>query len=575
MVMDLEHICRDPVSSSSSSSKIFCHSRCSPCRCYGCCAPSFLNDHTYSLLKRICHKIIKSHSRQQCRESYSVFDGGSLKDLGWKKRHSEGKVGKDLRREETDEWKLKHKNDLGPSNKSFKDSNDKDIKGLKRSKKGTNGKNQHSLGEGRSEAKPSQDTDASFTSKKLRKDKGRGGKDDNKGHSNTDKDGSKKSLKDEKDGEHKKDTLKNEKTNSQNNKSRGAKGKGDTDTRDTNLTASGKSRKDKRQGKDDDKESGEDGDGKDPKKSGKQTGKTESKKSRKNGSRDEDDNDKDSKKGKPHMDGDNNTQSPKSKSKQREHTSDKKVFNDGEGENNEAGGKKIKNDLAGLKLKQGTVKTLKDKSKEEVHTADGSRGKSAKVTTDATEDKSIDNNLIKGMVDRVDSKRKKGSYSGDSAQKLKLSSAEDKSRSGGQKEPTSERESAKKGKGEKEKKGDDRKEHGGATPNGSSINKEKKMRSSSQSALKLKVESKSGVRHGIRRSKNIQVDGPSSRSELYMQRFLRPSRCDEVRPCDILRTQLEQRDLSRFFHCCPRTNCRMCSPCCTVPGIPCCGNFGT
>ncbi|XP_034663542.1 cylicin-2-like isoform X2 [Drosophila subobscura] len=573
MVMDLEHICRDPVSSSSSSSKIFCHSRCSPCCCYGCCAPSFLNDHTYSLLKRICHKIIKSHSRQQCRESYSVFDGGSLKDLGWKKRHSEGKVGKDLRREETDEWKLKHKNDLGPSKKSLKDSdsNDKEIKGLTRSKKGSNGKNQHSLGEGRSEAKPSQDTDASFTSKKLRKEKGRGGKDDDKGHSNTDKDGSKKSLKDEKDGEHKKE---NEKTNSQ-NKIRGAKVKNDTDKRDTNLTASGKSRKDKRQGKDDDKESGEDGDGKDPKQSGKQTGKTESKKSRKNGSRDEDDNNKDSKKGKPYMDGDNNTPSPKSKSKQREHTSDKKVFNDGEGETNEAGGKKMKNDLAGLKLKQGTIKTLKDTSKEEVHTADGSRGKSAKVTTDATEDKSIDNNLINGMVDRVDSKRKKGSYSGDSAQKLKLSSAEDKSRSDGQNELSSERESAKKGKGEKENKGDDRKEHGGATPNGSSINEQKNRRSSSQRALKLKVESKSGVRHGIRGSKNIQADGPLSRSELYMQRFLRPSRYDEVRPCDILRTQLEQRDLSRFFQCCPRTNCRMCSPCCTVPGIPCCGNFGT
>ncbi|SPP83219.1 uncharacterized protein DDB_G0290685-like [Drosophila guanche] len=572
--MDLENICRDPVSSSSSSSKIFCHSRCSPCRCYGCCAPSFLNDHTYSLLKRICHKIIKSHSRQQCRETYSVFDGGSLKDLGWKKRHSEGKIGKDLLREGTDEWKLKHKTDLGPSKKSLKDrdSNDKEIKGLKKSKKGSNGKTQHSLGEGRSEAKPSQDTDASLTSKKLRKEKGRGGKDDNKGHSNTDKDGSKKSLKDEKDGEHKKDTLKNEKTKSQINKSRDATNKDAPDKRDANLTASGKSRK---EGKDDDKESEEDGDGKDPKKSGKQTGKTESKKSRKNGSRDEDDNDKDSKKGEPHLNVDNNTQSPKSKSKQREHTPNNKIFNDGEGENNEAGGKKMKNDLADQKLKQGTVKNLKDQSKEEVHTADGSKGKSAKNTTGETEDKSIDNNLIKDMVDRVDSKKTKGSHSGDSATKLKLSSAEDKSRSGGQNEPTSERGSAKKGKGEKEEKGDDRKEHGEATQNDSSINKEKKRRSSSQSALKLKVESKSGVRHGIKGSKNIQVDGPSSRSEVYMQRYLRSSRCDEVRPCDILRTQLEQRDLSRFFHCCPRTNCRMCSPCCTVPCVPRCGNFGT
>ncbi|XP_022219373.1 protein starmaker-like isoform X2 [Drosophila obscura] len=581
MVMDLEHICRDAASSSSSSTNIFCNikNRCSPCRCYRCCTSSFLNDHTYSLLKRICHKIIKSHSRQQCRENYSVFDGGSLKDLGWQKRRSEGKIRKDCRREGTDERKLKPTIDLGPLNKSLRDKgiNEEEFRALKISKKGSNKKKQLSA-KGKSEDrtensdKPSQDTDASIISKKSRKEKGRKDKE----NGNTDKDDSKKSVKEENEGEHikgNKDKRTNGKTKSQNNKSRGAKDKGDTDNKDTDITESGKSRKDKR-GKDDDKESGNI-DGDEAKISRKQTGKNESRKSDKDnriGNKDNDDStesrksrkDKDSKKGKAHINDDDNNQSAsnskkdqgekdrssyskdvKSKSKKGEYKLDDEV------DNNETGGKKMKN----------------EKSKGKPLGKGAEDSKSKKDTSEDIEEKSIDKNVINSIVDKGGSKKKDGSYSGDDAKKL------NKSKSDGLNESSAGRESVLKRKGV----GSDRKKHGGSTPNISNFHKKKKRRSSRQSAFSTKVESKSGVRFGIKGSKNIQMDGPSSRSELYMQSFLRPSRCDEVRPCDILRTQLEQRDLSRFFHCCPRNNCRMCSPCClnAVTGTPCCGNFGT
>ncbi|XP_070144476.1 cylicin-2 isoform X2 [Drosophila kikkawai] len=75
----IEYKCCNPASSTSSSTKIFCDGEklCNPCGCYRCCKSAFFNDHTYSILKRICHKIIQNQSRQRCRENYSVFDGGN------------------------------------------------------------------------------------------------------------------------------------------------------------------------------------------------------------------------------------------------------------------------------------------------------------------------------------------------------------------------------------------------------------------------------------------------------------------------------------------------------------------
>ncbi|XP_020812251.1 uncharacterized protein LOC110187192 [Drosophila serrata] len=79
METNIEYICCNQAPSSSSSTNIFCDGEklCSPCGCYRCCKSAFFNDHTYSILKRICHKIIKNHNRQRCRENYSVFDGGN------------------------------------------------------------------------------------------------------------------------------------------------------------------------------------------------------------------------------------------------------------------------------------------------------------------------------------------------------------------------------------------------------------------------------------------------------------------------------------------------------------------
>ncbi|XP_033236104.1 uncharacterized protein DDB_G0290685-like isoform X2 [Drosophila pseudoobscura] len=581
MVMDLDHCC-DPASSSSSSTKIFCNTNniCSSCRCHRCCRSSFLNDHTYSLLKRICHKIIKSHSRQQCRESYSVFEGGnstnlrtpidqrgSLKDFGWQKRRSE----EYNKRGQTVEGKLKPIIDLGPLKKSLKDkgSNDEEIRASKRLKKGSNGKNQLSA-EGKSEdrnknsAKPSQDADASVLSKKSRKDKGRGGKGDDKENGNTEKDASKRSVKgkalEDTDGEHNKDRK---------------------DKKDTDVAASRKSRKNKRRGdKDDDKESGNT-DGEESKKSrkgknekeidgdrNKEAGKNVSRKSDKDnrrGNKDNDDNgnskkdktesgksmkDKNrsgkelelekgandrsesknpikgsgnSKKRKSHIDDDDNNRSPSNSKKDQVDGSGKSM------KDKNRSGKELELEK-GANNRNNQSPSKKDQG--------GGFSKSKKGTTGEIGDKSIDDD---GRVDIGGSKKKYGDNARNTI------SVEDKSKSHG--------------KSLNKKKGD------------ININKKKNQRPSSQSASKLKVESKSGVRYGIKGSKNIQVDSPTSRSELNRQRFLRPSRCDEVRPCDILRTHLEQRDLSRGFHSCPRTNnCRMCRPCCLngVTGISCC-----
>ncbi|XP_033236071.1 uncharacterized protein DDB_G0290685-like isoform X1 [Drosophila pseudoobscura] len=644
MVMDLDHCC-DPASSSSSSTKIFCNTNniCSSCRCHRCCRSSFLNDHTYSLLKRICHKIIKSHSRQQCRESYSVFEGGnstnlrtpidqrgSLKDFGWQKRRSE----EYNKRGQTVEGKLKPIIDLGPLKKSLKDkgSNDEEIRASKRLKKGSNGKNQLSA-EGKSEdrnknsAKPSQDADASVLSKKSRKDKGRGGKGDDKENGNTEKDASKRSVKgkalEDTDGEHNKDRK---------------------DKKDTDVAASRKSRKNKRRGdKDDDKESGNT-DGEESKKSrkgknekeidgdrNKEAGKNVSRKSDKDnrrGNKDNDDNgnskkdktesgksmkDKNrsgkelelekgandrsesknpikgsgnSKKRKSHIDDDDNNRSPSNSKKDQVDGSGKSMKdknrsgkelelekganvrseskNPIKGSGNSKKRKSLIDDddnnrsQSNSKKDQvdGSGKSMKDKNRsgKELELEKGANNrnnqspskkdqgggfsKSKKGTTGEIGDKSIDDD---GRVDIGGSKKKYGDNARNTI------SVEDKSKSHG--------------KSLNKKKGD------------ININKKKNQRPSSQSASKLKVESKSGVRYGIKGSKNIQVDSPTSRSELNRQRFLRPSRCDEVRPCDILRTHLEQRDLSRGFHSCPRTNnCRMCRPCCLngVTGISCC-----
>ncbi|XP_017144970.1 myb-like protein X isoform X2 [Drosophila miranda] len=616
MVLDLDHCC-DPASSS--------------CRCHRCCTSSFLNDHTYSLLKRICHKIIKSHSRQQCRENYSVFEGGnstnlrtpidqrgSLKDLGWQKRRSEeynkrGQISNDRRREETDEGKLNPRIDLGPLKKSLKDkgSNDEEIRASKRLKKGSNGKNQLSA-EGKSEdrnknsAKPSQDADTSVISKKSRKEKGRGGKGDDKENGEHNKDS--------------KDKRKIESTKSQSNKSHVEKDSGDIDKKDTDVTASRKSRKNKRRGdKDDDKESGN-------------TDREESKKSRKGKNEKEIDGDRNKEAGKNvsrksdkdnrrgNKDNDDNGNSKKDKTESGKSIKDKnrsgKELEREKGENDQNESKNpIKGSGKSKKRKSliddddnnrsqsnskkdqvdGSGKSMKDKnrsgkelelekgandrneSKNPIKGSGNSKkrkshidyddnnqsqskkdqggrfSKSKKGTTGEIGDKSIDDNAINGRVDIGGSRKKYG----DNARKLNTISVEDKSKSHGLHESGAGRKSFNKKKG---------------VSNDSNINKKNKLRSSGQSASKLKVESKSGVRYGIKGSKNIKVDRPTSRSELYRQRFLRPSRCDEVRPCDILRTHLEQRDLSRGFHSCPRTNnCRMCTPCCLngVTGTSC------
>ncbi|XP_062123752.1 protein PIF [Drosophila sulfurigaster albostrigata] len=89
MGFNLAQICCNPPSSSSSTTQIFCNdnfNKCSPCRVPCCCRNSILTDHTYSILKRICHKIIKNYNRQLCREKYTVFDGGNSISPRWSDR---------------------------------------------------------------------------------------------------------------------------------------------------------------------------------------------------------------------------------------------------------------------------------------------------------------------------------------------------------------------------------------------------------------------------------------------------------------------------------------------------------
>ncbi|XP_067621776.1 uncharacterized protein [Eurosta solidaginis] len=47
------------------------------CECRPCCISSMINDHTYTLLKKICRKVIRDYQRQQSREKYTIFDGGN------------------------------------------------------------------------------------------------------------------------------------------------------------------------------------------------------------------------------------------------------------------------------------------------------------------------------------------------------------------------------------------------------------------------------------------------------------------------------------------------------------------
>lgn len=52
-----------------------CQPQCNPCECGGQCY--FINLHTYTILKKLCRKIVKDYNRAQCREKYKVFDGGN------------------------------------------------------------------------------------------------------------------------------------------------------------------------------------------------------------------------------------------------------------------------------------------------------------------------------------------------------------------------------------------------------------------------------------------------------------------------------------------------------------------
>ncbi|XP_033172834.1 asparagine-rich protein-like isoform X2 [Drosophila mauritiana] len=80
MTKSLECVRCCPVSSSSIETTILCDKWC-PFICNRQCTTSYFYGHGYSMLKRICHKIIQNYNRKQCRESYTVFDGGnSTKD---------------------------------------------------------------------------------------------------------------------------------------------------------------------------------------------------------------------------------------------------------------------------------------------------------------------------------------------------------------------------------------------------------------------------------------------------------------------------------------------------------------
>ncbi|XP_030564225.1 cylicin-2-like isoform X2 [Drosophila novamexicana] len=154
MGFDLERICCNPPSSSSSTENIFCNenfNKCSPCCCHSCCRKSFLNDHTYSILKRVCHKIIKSYNRQQCREKYTIFDGGNSINGRWSERQKDEKSCKER--------------EVGEKFKKGKD-------------RGENEKDDYSkLGKGRGDTRAKKDADESDPMKKLKKT-GSGAKED-------------------------------------------------------------------------------------------------------------------------------------------------------------------------------------------------------------------------------------------------------------------------------------------------------------------------------------------------------------------------------------------------------------
>ncbi|XP_037807651.1 uncharacterized protein PF11_0207-like isoform X2 [Lucilia sericata] len=53
---------------------------CCPRSCINTCCRDqceFINNRTYTTLRKICHKIFKDYNRSQCREKYTVFDGGN------------------------------------------------------------------------------------------------------------------------------------------------------------------------------------------------------------------------------------------------------------------------------------------------------------------------------------------------------------------------------------------------------------------------------------------------------------------------------------------------------------------
>ncbi|XP_053950070.1 uncharacterized protein DDB_G0290685-like isoform X1 [Anastrepha ludens] len=88
MVVNLNAVNNLPLSSTSSCTDYFfdgchsknqnnCQSQYQDCQCRPCCVNSMINDHTYSLLKKICRKVIRDYHRQQTREKYTIFDGGN------------------------------------------------------------------------------------------------------------------------------------------------------------------------------------------------------------------------------------------------------------------------------------------------------------------------------------------------------------------------------------------------------------------------------------------------------------------------------------------------------------------
>ncbi|XP_065355180.1 uncharacterized protein LOC135949519 [Calliphora vicina] len=52
-----------------------CQRKCNNTCCRDQC--EYINDRTYTTLRKICHKIFKDYNRSQCREKYTIFDGGN------------------------------------------------------------------------------------------------------------------------------------------------------------------------------------------------------------------------------------------------------------------------------------------------------------------------------------------------------------------------------------------------------------------------------------------------------------------------------------------------------------------